>query len=760
MFALGGAFRKIRVSEQSIEGEHRRVSMCFSRATNHSSANISSELRLPKLLDAMRVRPEILLALADQHADLATRKVDAALAKLVGGEGCVPLRELTADERCQVLYRESLSAIFDPCKDVVKLVNDQTNQRAKDRKAAHLKAEAEAKAAAAAAAGPDCDEEPHLDLRGVLLQHFRAVADREVFFKMPKTLGARNFDLADLSRGLCRSTSQLQLTDASSHETSIMDDAPPLLGQLTIEPQPAFSSGSADAAEVDSHADAGADHIIFRVVHKNPSNLSRPTKDIGVMPSTIIAIKQYSIVRCAPTPDNPDDLAFTVVANETPMEVTNLFSDTKECIKALQSLETLKMTDVKPIVKARYLDTLGCPPGLRSPCVTLLHKMVNTNAFCLSSSHQPAAGAKGYFHTPSDTSPGEPAALQWLEQRGVLQSLQHNWWAITEAGSACLRFAYSMRNSKPVYMVRDHLALTDLTTMELLLYLHQHGWDAHTDIARGLVPYSLGGTLDFYVKQKLTSKGHHHYLLALCTAADVLSRGATAIYHSHPIDYYKCLLLLPANNVPPHHLGTYYARLLGKGRAQGVLLAIEDDEPVLALPAPLPPPADGPDDSDNDGGGDVDDDIPPVVPAGPAGAIYPKKPGLNVKRKADAVTTTLKVKPPPPVPEPADPPTPPAAEPVLPPPPHADGPPAKKHKRPAEPKSFWHGIFHVVYDSEITISHLHPSYRAYCPFHPGCSKSSSINKPSEDIVKLKLRYWCNQAPHNRVALCSLIAEQQ
>jgi hypothetical protein len=63
--------------------------------------------------------PDEMTRFIDVHNRLVfDDELDLAIAKLLGGPKCKPLHKLTPNQRCQLLYRESLDQMFNECSDI------------------------------------------------------------------------------------------------------------------------------------------------------------------------------------------------------------------------------------------------------------------------------------------------------------------------------------------------------------------------------------------------------------------------------------------------------------------------------------------------------------------------------------------------------------------------------------------------------------------------------------------------------------------
>jgi hypothetical protein len=69
----------------------------------------------------------------------------------------------------------------------------------------------------------------------------------------------------------------------------------------------------------------------------------------------------------------------------------------------------------------------------------------------------------------------EVAVLAWLETASFVLTLGHNWWLITEMGTAYLRFAYVLDRPGKVFNIRDGIPIQTLTTLELMMMLVRDG---------------------------------------------------------------------------------------------------------------------------------------------------------------------------------------------------------------------------------------------------------------------------------------------
>jgi hypothetical protein len=129
-------------------------------------------------------------------------------------------------------------------------------------------------------------------------------------------------------------------------------------------------------------------------------------------------------------------------------------------------------------------------------------------------------------------------------------------------GTRRLHFRFTLSHPVPVFRPRAGLPLADLTTWELLRYLVNNGWsDGKNSRA---VPYVHDGVAHYFAKRVITVRGHHYYFLVLASAEVLFSRGVVSVHHHQPVDYYKCLLSLPAEHVVRGKAASHYEELLAK----------------------------------------------------------------------------------------------------------------------------------------------------------------------------------------------------
>jgi hypothetical protein len=129
-------------------------------------------------------------------------------------------------------------------------------------------------------------------------------------------------------------------------------------------------------------------------------------------------------------------------------------------------------------------------------------------------------------------------------------------------GIRLLHFRFTLSHPVPVFRPRAGLPLADLTTWELLRYLVNNGWsDGKNSRA---VPYVHDGVTHYFAKRVITVRGHHYYFLVLASAEVLFSRGVVSVHHHQPVDYYKCLLSLPAEHVVRGKAASHYEELLAK----------------------------------------------------------------------------------------------------------------------------------------------------------------------------------------------------
>ena len=219
------------------------------------------------------------------------------------------------------------------------------------------------------------------------------------------------------------------------------------------------------------------------------------------------------------------------------------------------------------------------------------------------------------WRPPTSTSPKQLEILTHFQDAGLVHKLPGNAWGMTQLGFSTLRRSRGTHGHRHVFNRREHFALPDIHTWELLDLMEEQGWQLCPHVWRQkLPPLKLDKTKAIIDKIHFPRKVEvsRDYVLCLAQNQQLAIKGCDELKQKQPISYYHNLI-----------------GVLHPDRQLKALGNLEQDDVLEALPAPSPEiSADVPDDNVQpmlaicdqpiEGSLDSEDEVQPAAAAGEA----------------------------------------------------------------------------------------------------------------------------------------------
>lgn len=212
---------------------------------------------------------------------------------MVGGSACQPARDLTDGELQELFYGKTFQfRTGQQSRHMIPESGPQQQRALKNQVTKEMEREVGT-------------------LQGLMLRHFREIADAKNFFSVPKklfeSLSAQTLDLAITSGFDFQSTGSalplqdrgaLALQPISGPTKSLLiahqqdrDDFVAAQPETTVRFEPLVTHGTSDLAWIDG------EQVFFRVTHAAPNRLKRPTRSIDSLRPDDLSIRLYRVCK-------------------------------------------------------------------------------------------------------------------------------------------------------------------------------------------------------------------------------------------------------------------------------------------------------------------------------------------------------------------------------------------------------------------------------------------------------------------------------